>query len=56
MVTNCRSGFHRSCLAKSVCEMAHHPMHNYRKAGDGAGDDDADAEDLMADVLHFVLT
>lgn len=35
--------------------MAHHPMHNYRRTDDD-GDADADAEDLMADVLHFVLT
>lgn len=56
------AGLHRSCAEKSVCQMARHPLHvpvaGHDRTDDGGGEDhpDNEDEDLMAELLHFVLT
>ncbi|XP_035778422.1 uncharacterized protein LOC118459285 [Anopheles albimanus] len=37
--------FGSDCLAKSVCELAHSPLHR-----------DANQEDLLSEIVHFLLT
>lgn len=40
-----RIGYDESCLKKSICELARHPLHN----------EDKD-EHLLMDVINFMLT
>ena len=39
-----RFGFDKSCLLKSICELARHPLH------------EDDEEHLLVEVLNFMMT
>lgn len=40
-----RIGYDKSCLKKSICEFARHPVHN-----------EDNEEHLLLDIINFILT
>lgn len=38
------AGYHKTCLLKSICELARHPLHN-----------ESNEEHLIMDIINFLL-